>query len=592
MRRPWLPLALAALPLALVAALLPADGFYCMDAGPKALQTVALLESREVPRAFPYPGRDLDPEGDCLPDSMVRAGSGAVSLFPVLLPVLSAPAYALGGGRALLLVPFFGAVAAAWLVGRLARRLAGPAAEAPAAVTALLATPLAFYALTYWEHAPACALALGALLALARGCDGEGGAASWWLGGALLALAAGMRSELVVLLPLALAPVVVAASRRRLAGVLTAAAGVAAGVGAIALLQRAVLGAWLPLHVTHNAALGKLPLHLPGEWVALLAKFFAPDGWCGAAAILWAAALIVAVLPGLRRRRAIALPLALAAAVAPAAAALLPAAVRWLGGVRPTAAFFPHAATPTWLALAPLPAVLLLSAPAARRPARVLLGGAAVWLVAASALLWPLPQDTAQWGARQWLPALCLGIALLFGTPADAGAHRRARAALLGGALVSGALVTALGVALLLHAVRGNGVLVARLLAATGPGEAVVTDTMYLPEFAAWSWRQRTFLYCRDRAVFTALVDRMAAARVATWSAAWVESPADRRHALPDDGEMRAVDGTRWELAGALVEVVGSRELHVTRYRLAAPVTPAPPSAGQPTPGATSGERE
>ena len=577
MRRSWLPLALAALPLALVAALLPADGFYCMDAGPKALQTAALLDSREVPRAFPYPGRTLDPQGDCLPDSMVRAGSGAVSLFPVLLPVLSAPALALGGPRALLLVPFLGAVAAAWLVGRLARRLAGPAAEAPAAVTALLATPLAFYALTYWEHAPACALALGALLALSRGCDGEGGTATWWLGGALLALAAGMRSELVVLLPLAVVPLAAAPRGRRIAAAVAAATGVAAGGAAVALLQRAVLGSWLPLHVARNASLGKLPLHPPGEWLALLVKFFAPDAWCGAAAIMWATALAVAVVPGLRRRTA-ALPLALAAAAAVPAAALLPAAVRWLGGAQPTAAFLPHTATPTWLVLAPLPAVLLLAAPAPRRPARVLLGCAAVWLVAASALVWPLPEDSAQWGARQWLVTVTAGTALLFGAPAAAGASRRLRRALVGGAAIAGALVTALGLALLLHAVRGNGALVARLLAATGPGEVIVTDTMYLPEFAAWAWRQRVLLYCRDAGRFRAVVDRMAAERTPAFSLAWVESPADRRHAIAGSDDVRSTDGTRWRRTEGAAEVVGGRELHVTRYRLA---PPPPDSIGE-----------
>lgn len=571
--RELLPLAAAALLVAAVGAFLPGDGFYCMDAGPKILQTRALVESRELPRAFPYLGVGVDPEGRFLPDSMQRAGSGAVSIFPVLLPLLAAPALALGGERALLLAPFLGALAVAWLAGRLARRLSGPRAAAPVAAVCLLATPLGFYALTFWEHAPAAALALAALLALVGAADDEAGPRRWALAGALLALAAGMRTEYVVLLPLALAPLAIAPRGRRPAATAAALAGAAGGLAAVAALQRALLGSWLPPHLVHNAALGKLPVHLPGGWLAVLAKFLAPDAWTGAAVALWALALLAAVLPRTRRHGSTR-ALAVAAAGGVLVAGLAPPLLRWLGGARPTAAFAHYAVTPTWLALAALPAALAGEPDRRHAAARRLLGAAALWMVAASALVWPLHADTMQWGGRQWLLAAVIGVTLMLTAPPAPGAWGRVRRAAVATAIAAGVGVGALGFALLHHATRGNRALVQRLQAATRPDEVIVTDTQLLAEYAAHSWRERTILCCRDASDLAVAAGRLAAAGADGWALAWVEAPGPR---LADAaGDRVAAGGALFERVAVGAGAAGGRVLHVARYRRAGGALTAP----------------
>jgi hypothetical protein len=566
--RPWLPFAAAALLVAVVGALLPPTGFYCMDAGPKYLQTRAILESSELPRAIPYPGLALDPDGLYLPDSMQRAGSGVVSIFPVLLPLLAAPGLALGGPRWLLLVPFLGAVVAAWLAGRLALRLAGPREARLVTTVSLLATPLAFYALTFWEHAPGAALVLGALLAIVRAIDGEGGPGTWALAGALLALAAGMRTEYVVMLPLVLAPLATGGGGRRWTSTLAAGAGAAGGLATVAALQRLVLGAWLPPHFAHNAALGKLPVHPAGDWLALLGKFLAPDVWSGAAVALWAAALIAALLPASRQRKTTRV-LTVLAAVGVLVAAVAPSLLRWLGGMRPTMAFPHYAVSVTWLVLAALPVAIAGPPPVRRAAARQVLGAAALWLIAASALLWPLNDDTMQWGARQWLAAILIAVVLMLTAPPAAGGWGRVRRAVIAAAVAAGIGVNLLGFALLHHATRGNEALVRRLLAATRPGAVIVTDTPFLPEYAAMAWQERKILYCRDGAAFAALLDRIAAGGPDEWFIAYVEHAPNRRHAFTAGEEIRAADGTRFVRTAADAGLTGGRELHVMRFRRA-----------------------
>ncbi len=564
--RAWLPFAAASLLVALVGALLPADSFYCMDAGPKILQTRAVLESSELPRAIPYPGLALDPDGLYLPDSMQRAGSGAVSIFPVLLPVLAAPVFALGGPRWLLLVPFLGSVVAAWLAGRLALSLAGPQEARLVATASLLATPLAFYALTFWEHAPGAALALAALLAAVHASDGESGPGAWALAGLLLALAAGMRSEYVVMLPIALVPLATRGCGRRWRSTAAASAGVAGGLAAVAALQKLVLGAWLPPHFAHNAALGKLPIHPAADWLAVLGKFLAPDAWSGAAVALWTAALVAALLPASRQRPATRV-LAVLAAGGILLAAVMPPLLRWHGGMRPTAAFPHYTASATWLVLAALPAALAGPPPVRRAAARRLLGAAALWLMAASALVWPLHDDTMQWGARQWLAVSVIAVALMLTAPPAAGRWESVRRVVIAAAVAAGVGVNLLGFALLHHANWGNREMVRRLVAATTPGEPIVTDTQFLAEYAAFVWQEREILFCRDGAAFAALVERIAAGGAQEWSIAFVEPAPGGRRAFAAGEELRTSGGARFVRSGAVVAPAGSRELLLLRYR-------------------------
>jgi len=107
------------------------------------------------------------------------------------------PLYRLGGDRAVLLLPMLGAVAAALGAAALMRRLAGGDGMIAFWIVGL-ATPLAIYALDFWEHALGLALMLWAVVLVYDVMERNAG----WRGalgaGALFGLAATMRTESLV----------------------------------------------------------------------------------------------------------------------------------------------------------------------------------------------------------------------------------------------------------------------------------------------------------------------------------------------------------------------------------------------------------
>jgi len=107
------------------------------------------------------------------------------------------PLYRLGGDRAVLLLPMLGAVAAALGAAALMRRLAGGDGMIAFWIVGL-ATPLAIYALDFWEHALGLALMLWAVVLVYDVMERKAG----WRGalgaGALFGLAATMRTESLV----------------------------------------------------------------------------------------------------------------------------------------------------------------------------------------------------------------------------------------------------------------------------------------------------------------------------------------------------------------------------------------------------------
>ncbi len=160
-------------PIALVASVyiacalwLPDGGFWINDNGLKFIQVEGLLRPGPTSFAIDWPGAAIDPSYRFGPitrgfrhisDGEVYA---AYSPFFALLSAVPFRAFGLIG---LYLLPLLGGLLSLWAVQQLAGMVCGEARDASRIATLAvlgvgLATPLWFYSLTFWEHAPAVAL--------------------------------------------------------------------------------------------------------------------------------------------------------------------------------------------------------------------------------------------------------------------------------------------------------------------------------------------------------------------------------------------------------------------------------------------------
>jgi hypothetical protein len=172
------------------------DAVYSGDIGVKFVQARALASNNLASMDIPYPGAFLDPGGEFLPMRppfiMTTAGT-TQAIFSPFSAVLQAAAVAAAGMRGLVLISIAGAVVTLWAACRLA-----PAAAGVAVLIALgIGSPLWFYAVSGWEHAPAVAFGTAAF-ALAVGAGGMLPAAA---AGFLLGTGAVLRDEVLLLLP-------------------------------------------------------------------------------------------------------------------------------------------------------------------------------------------------------------------------------------------------------------------------------------------------------------------------------------------------------------------------------------------------------
>ena len=145
-----------------------------------------------------YWAADLDPRGDLHPLYYTsRVGDRWVNVTTLPMVLAARPLYSVGGERLILLLPMLGAAFAALAARALARRIGG--GDGWWAFWAVgLASPLAVYALDFWEHAPGIALVLWGVVLLYDVVDGRAG---WWaaLGsGACFGAAFTMRTESLV----------------------------------------------------------------------------------------------------------------------------------------------------------------------------------------------------------------------------------------------------------------------------------------------------------------------------------------------------------------------------------------------------------
>jgi len=542
--------------------LLPEGAPFSIDAGAKELQALAFAHDSGWPRPIEVPAQGLDPDGRLLPPFLVPMPGGAASIYPVLFPLLAAPLAGVAGPPALRLLPLAAGVAAAWLAGLLVRRLCGVGSPGPPAAAALLATPLAFYALTFWEQTLAATLVMAALLVILGSDDRRPvrPPAAWAGGGLLLGTACWVRTEIVVLTALVVAVPLVMERRSGLRAALAGAGGAAAGLLLGAGLQRLALGSWLPLHLVYHAESFTRGGSLLQERLATLVGSMVPDPVTALASLIWIAALAAALWDRTRRSR-LTRTLGVSAVLTAFAAALAAPALRWMAGARPTEAFPFAAPAATWVLLAPLPLA------AAARPERIadrrwraMALVAALFVVAVSLAK---PARSPEWGHRLLLPSVLLGMVVLLALePFSARAPkviRRTAVAALAVALV----VQAGGLALLGHGVATHAGLVRSLLSQTSPGDVVLTDTAMLPLGSAAGFASRRFLFCASPDALDYALRRLAAAGERSLSFATVDGLA---FGGLRPGELLSAGEARWRRVAREVHATGRLRLVLDRY--------------------------
>jgi len=221
------------------------------DTGGK-LATVQTMTQRGVlDPSIGYWAERADPTGSLHPLTYTSHLDGDwVNVTTLPMIVAAAPLAAIGGLRAVMLLPMLGGVLCAYAAAALAARL-DRRARWPVFWIIGLATPVVIYATDFWEHSIGLGLLLVACVASFDLVWRRAGFATAVLAGACFGAAATMRTEALVYL--VVAGLVVAATmcveRSGLRRVVSAGAGIAIGVmvvlAANQLLEHVVIGSGL-----------------------------------------------------------------------------------------------------------------------------------------------------------------------------------------------------------------------------------------------------------------------------------------------------------------------------------------------------------
>jgi hypothetical protein len=200
-----------------------------------------------------YWAERLDPEGALHPlHYTYDVGGKWVSITTLPMLVAAYPLYLVGGDRAVLLLPMLGALLCAFGARALVRRVTPDDDGWRAFWVVGLASPVAVYALDFWEHTVGLGLMLWAVVCLLDVLDRRPGRTGGWFGalvaGFLFGAAATMRTESLVYLVVAtgLTCAVMLWRERRLVRPLVTGAlalvGAFAALAANRLLEQALLG--------------------------------------------------------------------------------------------------------------------------------------------------------------------------------------------------------------------------------------------------------------------------------------------------------------------------------------------------------------
>ncbi len=249
--------ALAAVYVAVVLAG-PRHAFWTIDGGLKFVTVERLAGSSFRDVSIPYPGERIDPAGDFFPMKPPMATRVGERFYPdvsLVFPILAAPLYMAFSWMGLYLLPLAATLVALWLVYRLGRPVLGT--WSPWAIPILgLATPLFFYAVTFWEHNLAVLATTAAVVVLLR--DGNAISIRTSLAaGLLLGAAIWFREECYLFAASVVLTLLV--TRSGLRSVAGSIAGAAATVFPLWILQWQVLGKPFGKRVEGAAEYGLLP---------------------------------------------------------------------------------------------------------------------------------------------------------------------------------------------------------------------------------------------------------------------------------------------------------------------------------------------
>jgi len=554
----------AVLLLAVLTAL-PATSFFSADSGPKYWQCLAIAGRDGGGSGFEYPASSLDPDRRHIPPFTAPAGDRLASVYPVLFPLIAAVPQLVVGDRGMRLLPWVAALLAAWLTGRLAGTLRGGPTCWTTAALALAATPLAFYAVAFWEHSLASAMVVAGLALVVEDRDALANGSWRWVGlGLLVGLGGWVRTEVVFLVPLVLAAAVLGPRRSRLRCAAGSLAGCAVGLAVGSAVQRLAIGSWLPVHVSYHLRSSFLVHpYLTSRWSSFV-QFVAPHWTCGVAAVVWMTSLAVVVArPGSRSRSG--QIWALAAIITAMVAAVLAPAIRWLDGARPTDAFPVSAPASTWIVLSALPLLLWgqqRSELVAR--GRLLLAAVGVWSIVT--VFGARQIRSFEWGSRLFLTAVLLLVAVGASFRPVDGAWRRTRRVALVVVAAAGIAVQGLGLVLLRHGVTVHERLHAEIVACTDVGEPIVTDAYMVPLLSGRDWWSRRYLYATGDQGVARVAAACASEAVQRWTYAnLTERPDEDRS--PGRPVVVGSDGSRWTMTHRLARPIGSEWLHLARYR-------------------------
>jgi len=477
----------------------PSETVFTVDCGSKALQAQRLLDTRYRAFDLGYPARALDPSGRWFPvppPYAVQREGRFYAQYPVAYAAVAAPFLAALGPVGLRVPAAIGLAACAALMAAWVGPLLGWRWSLVAGVGIALATPLAFYGVTIWEHSLSVALAL-----LAQQLATRPDRAQLLGAGLSIGLGCWLREELL-LFGIALAAVLLATRRQpmRLLWLgLGALPALAVLLGSNALSFGNPLGA----HVAGNVGAASFPA--PAKALRDLGAILAGYGGSASASLALAALVVGSWIAGAAAARS---PRRLAAAVpalaAPALLAWSAAALRLAGPGNPV-----EVLARTNGLLLRMPLVALAGAGLAlvlrRGELAPLRFGA---LVGVGFLLLELPFRVLltdflpgfHWAPRMLLPALpalvLLGLVAVREALRNASGWslRAAQAAALGLAL-AGVAGSAQAV-WLLDAVKRDGLELQRFVIATEP-EVVVTDRPALGQQLPALWKRRPLLLVR-----------------------------------------------------------------------------------------------
>ena len=140
------------------------EAHWLTDVGGKTATVEAMVERGDWSTDIGYWAESADPDGAMHPfrHTQQMANGWWVNTTSVLMVFAARPLWQLGGPQLALVLPMLGAAATALAAGAMERRMVGGSGLRSTVVVGL-ATPVALYALDFWEHSIALACMVGAI---------------------------------------------------------------------------------------------------------------------------------------------------------------------------------------------------------------------------------------------------------------------------------------------------------------------------------------------------------------------------------------------------------------------------------------------